>query len=140
MHLASHHHPSLSLGKAQCYVVFNFAHVLLICPSTFYEWVLFMALVFFLFVPFLKWRFGLGFQVHTKPWTSIASIDSSCKIYWTNTRGNITNLKHGFCCPFFLYANGRMVLGLFSIDFVYHVLFVCCILVWFKAKITCNKR
>jgi hypothetical protein len=51
----------------------------------------------------------------------------------------------GFCCPYFLWffsmlIGGCMVLGLFSIDFVYHVLCVCCILTWFKAKITCNKR
>ena len=40
LHLASHHHPSLSLRKAQCYVVFNFACGLLIFSSTSYEWVL----------------------------------------------------------------------------------------------------
>jgi hypothetical protein len=39
-----------------------------------------MAPVFFFFVPLLKWRFGLGLQVHSKPWTGIASIDSSYKM------------------------------------------------------------
>ena len=39
----------------------------------------------------------------------------------------------------FLYANGRMILGLFSIDVLVEILCVCCILAWFKPKITTTK-
>ena len=34
LHPASHQHPSLSLRKTQCYVVFDVAHSLSICSST----------------------------------------------------------------------------------------------------------
>ena len=128
LHPTSHQHPSLSLGKAQSQVVFHVTHSLLICSSTS------IAVV-------VVWFRVCGFIPNLEQAQLLFIL--SCKMLIDTYPRKITNLKQGLCCRFFvifLYANGRMVLGLFSIDFVYHVLCVCCILVWFKAKITCNKR
>ena len=74
LHPTCHYQLSLSLGGAQCSVVFDIAHDLFVHFSwvSAYIEISFMALVFFLFVPSLKWWFGFG--LHTRPWTGISYI------------------------------------------------------------------
>jgi hypothetical protein len=133
---ASHQPPSLSPRKVQnllAWVLEKFNAMLpstlfitswFVCPlpmsKCFYCKSFLWHLSHFLFIPLLKWWFSCS-QIHTKPWTSTTYIHSSCK--WTHTRGNITNLKHEFYYPYFLWFSsmligGCMILWLFHIDFV----------------------